>query len=58
MQKYSHPYRVTDNQRVNTRFLVVFLGLFSNFYFPMQKLRKMLSRTSSVEISPTMVPRE
>lgn len=38
MQKYSHPYRVTDNQQVNTRFLVVFLGLFSNFYFPMQDL--------------------
>ena len=57
MQKYSHPYRVTDNQRVNTRFLVVFLGLFSNFYFPMQKCSKMLPRTSSVVTSPTMVPR-
>jgi hypothetical protein len=57
MQKYSHPYRVTDNQRVNTRFLVVFLGLFSNFYFPMQKCSKMLPKTSSVVTSPTMVPR-
>ena len=26
-------------------------------YFPMQKFRKMLPRTSSVEISPTMLPR-
>lgn len=57
MQKYSHPYRVTDNQRVNTRFLVVFLGLFSNFYFPMQKFLKMFSRTSSLVIAPVISPR-
>lgn len=48
---------MTDNQQVNTRFLVVFFGLFPNFYLPMQNLLKIEPRISSVEISPTMEPR-
>ena len=36
-------------------FLVI--SVVFGIYFPMQKLRKMFPNTSSVEISPTMLPR-